>query len=255
MYWVSTGQAATPVEGLPPTKFGRGDVASAVEFFGLVFHGPNVTHLDTPAHLFWKGRLYNDRPAGLITSEYGASWCPVTEMAEGIVGRGVLMDVPHAEGIDALEPGRPVTPADLEKTADAQRVTVGAGDIVLLRTGRWHPGTESGADKHALSDNPAQWHSMAGWDASCMPWLHQRDVAMVGSDVAQEVTPPPYLEFPAPVHVVGLVAMGMPLIDNCDLEALSRTCAELGRWEFQFVVAPLRIVGGSGSPVNPLAMM
>ena len=255
MYWVSTGQVATPVEGLPPTKFGRGDVFSAVEFFGLVFHGPNVTHLDTPAHLFWKGRLYNDRPAGLVTSEFGATWCPVTEMAEGIVGRGVLLDVPRAEGTDALEPGRPVMPEDLERTATAQGVTVGPGDIVLLRTGRWHPGTEEGASAKAVSDDPSRWHAMAGWHAACMPWLHERDVAMIGSDVPQEVRPAPYPEFAAPVHIVGLVAMGMPLIDNCDLEDLGRACAELGRWEFQFVVAPLRIVGGSGSPVNPLAML
>lgn len=255
MYWVSTGQVATPVEGVPETKFGRGDVLSAVEFFGLVYHGPNVTHLDTSAHMFWKGRLYNDRPAGLVTSEFGALWCAVTQMSQGIVGRGVLLDVPRTEGVDALEPGRAVTPDDLMATANAHGVTVGAGDIVLLRTGRWHPGPQSDEASRAVSDDPSRWHAMAGWHAACMPWLHERDVAMIGSDVPQEVRPPATPEFPAPVHVLGLVAMGMPLIDNCDLEALAAVCAEIGRWEFQFVVAPLRIEGGSGSPVNPIAML
>jgi kynurenine formamidase len=255
MYWVSTGQTATPVDGVPQTKFGRGDVISAVEYFGLVYHGPNVTHLDTPAHLFWKGRLYNDRPAGLVTAEFGAVWCSVTQMADGIVSRGVLLDVPRAEGVEALEPGRPVMPEDLTKTAEAQGVEVGAGDVVLLRTGRWHPSAQEGPSSKAVSDDPSHWHAMSGWHATCMPWLHERDVAMIGSDVPQEVRPPPFPDFAAPVHIVGLVAMGLPLIDNCDLESLATACAELERWEFQFVVAPLRIVGGSGSPVNPLAML
>jgi kynurenine formamidase len=254
MYWVSTGAVVNQVEGAPASKFGRGRTYSAVEFFGLIYHGPNVTHLDTPAHIFWDGKMYNDRPAGLTTSEFGATWCPVTEMSDGVVTRGVLIDVPRAEGGDALEPGRPVTAADLDSACAAQHVDVGTGDVVLLRTGRWHPSLQEGSGKK-VSDDPSAWHDMAGWHPDCMPWLHAREVSMVGADVPQEVRPAPYPEFPAPMHNCGLVAMGMPLIDNWDLEALSAACAELGRWEFQFVMSPLRLVGGTGGPVNPLAML
>jgi kynurenine formamidase len=256
LYWVVTGQGCND-EGMPPTRFGADKVKSAVEFFGLVFHGPNVTHLDTSAHLFWEGRLYNDRPAGMTTSEFGALWCAVTEMREGIVGRGVLVDVPRALGRDTLEPGHAVTPEEIEQTAEAQGVSIGEGDVVLLRTGRWHETDDEpaahGADE-AVSDDPAHWHAMSGWHPACMAWLHERNVAMIGCDYAQDVMPTPWTELPGAVHVLGLVAMGLPLIDNCDLEDLAATCAELDRWEFQFVLAPLRIVGGSGSPVNPLAI-
>ena len=87
-----------------------------------------------------------------------------------------------------------------------------------------------------------------------MKWLHERDVAMIGCDYPQDVMPTVYEELPGGVHVLALVAMGMPLIDNCDLEDLATTCAELGRWEFQFMMSPLRLAGASGSPVNPLAI-
>jgi kynurenine formamidase len=257
MYWVATGEGVCHEhEALPPTRFGgAGKVASAVEFIGLVYHGPNCTHVDTPAHLFWKGKQYNDRPALLTTAEFGSIWCPVTNMKSGVVGRGVLLDVPRWQGVDALEPGYAVTPAELEATAAAQGVEVGAGDIVLLRTGRWHPGAAQAADEaKAVSDDPAHWHAMSGWHPACMKWLHERDVAMIGCDYPQDVMPTVYEELPGGVHVLALVAMGMPLIDNCDLEELATTCADLGRWEFQFTMSPLPLAGGSGSPVNPLAL-
>ncbi|MBP1821634.1 cyclase family protein [Mycobacterium sp. OAE908] len=137
MYYVASGEGVNRADGVPPTALGRGDLGSAVEFVGLVYHGTNVTHVDSVAHLFWKGQIYNDRSSGLVTSEHGALFGAVTAMRDGIVGRGVLLDVPRAERVAALAGGRAVTPADLEAAATAQGVTVGAGDIVLLRTGRW----------------------------------------------------------------------------------------------------------------------
>ena len=171
MYYVASGEGANPVESVPPTALGHGDLGSAVEFFGLVYHGINVTHIDAPAHLFWKGRIYNDRPAGLVTAEHGALWAAVTQMSDGIVGRGVLLDVPHSEGVDALEPGRAVTPDDLEAVVSAQGVTIGAGDIVLLRTGRWHPGSGASGPKPSYDDphDHARWGRMAGWHPACLP--------------------------------------------------------------------------------------
>ncbi|MCA2245458.1 cyclase family protein [Mycobacterium sp. WUMAC-067] len=257
MYYVASGEGANRADGVPPTALGRGDLGSAVEFVGLVYHGTSVTHIDSLAHLFWKGRIYNDRSSALVTSEHGALFGAVTTMSDGIVGRGVLLDVPRAEGVAALDGGRAVTPDDLEATAAAQGVTVGPGDIVLLRTGRWN------AEVHAPEATPsytdphdqARWGQRAGWHPACMPWLREREVAVIGCDGPQEALPPPYPTVEsAMIHVHALYAMGMPLIDNCDLEQLSAVCAELGRWEFQFLVLPLRVVGGSGSPVNPVAV-
>jgi kynurenine formamidase len=253
MYWVATGEACNPPEGVPASKLGFGRVLSAVEFFGLVFHGPNVTHLDTAAHLFWDGRLYNDRPAAMTGAEHGALWCSVATMKDGVVGRGVLLDVARHLDVDALEPGTSVTAAQLQAAADAQGVAVGPGDIVLLRCGRWHQSLQSGAARRE-SDDFTKWEPKSGWHPDCMPWLHERDVAMIGCDYPQDPIPPSSFDIPGTIHVLALVTMGMPLLDNCDLEALASTCAELGRWEFQFVMSPLRIVGGSGSPVNPIAV-
>jgi kynurenine formamidase len=260
MYYVASGEGVNRTDGVPPTALGRGDLGSAVEFVGLVYHGTNVTHIDSVAHLFWKGQIYNDRSSGLVTSEHGALFGAVTAMSGGIVGRGVLLDVPRAEGVDALEGGRAVTPADLEATAASQGVTVGSGDIVLLRTGRWATaGREGdGTESKPSYDDPhddARWGHRAGWHPACMPWLREREVAVIGCDGPQEPLPPPYPTVPgAMIHVYALYSMGMPLIDNCDLEELSTACADLGRWEFQFLVTPLRVVGGSGSPVNPVAV-
>jgi kynurenine formamidase len=256
MYYVASGEGVHRVDSVPPTALGYGDLGSAVEFVGLVFHGIDVTHVDAPAHLFYKGRLYNDRPSGLVTSEHGALWAAVTQMSDGIVGRGVLLDVPRAEGVDALEAGRAVTPEELEATAASQGVSVGPGDIVLLRTGRWHEhSSASGAASHEDVNDHARWGHMSGWHPACLPWLRERDVSVIGCDGPQEALPPVYSDaLDMTVHVFALVVMGMPLLDNCDLEQLSVVCAELGRWEFQFIVSPLRVTGGSGSPINPVAV-
>jgi kynurenine formamidase len=155
-------------------------------------------------------------------------------------------------------------PNDLAVTAAAQGATVGEGDIVLLRTGRFYEGGQASpsvassefTDEEARRDRLTGHGSgrMAGWHAACMPWLHERQVSMLGCDFPQDVIPPSYEAMTGPVHTLGLVAMGMPLLDNCDLEELASVCAELGRWEFQFVVTPLRIAGATGAPVNPVAV-
>src|SRR5262249_17457795 len=138
LLWLGTGEGAClEHEAIPPgTTHGR--MASAKEYIGLAFHGYHVTHLDTQAHVFWEGKQYNDGPAFLTTAEFGALWCSVTQYGDGIVGRGVLLDVPRALGRNALEPGHAVTVEELEATAAAQGVDVGPGDILLMRTGRWH---------------------------------------------------------------------------------------------------------------------
>jgi hypothetical protein len=84
--------------------------------------------------------------------------------------------------------------------------------------------------------------------------LHAWEVALVGADTAQDVRPPVFPDVPSPVHAVGLVAMGMPLLDNADVEELAAHCAEQQQWEFLFMVAALPIAGATSSAVNPLAV-
>jgi kynurenine formamidase len=139
-----------------------------------------------------------------------------------------------------------VFPEDLEETEGRQGVRVDEGDVLLLRTGYGRKVREKGPDDVARDGR-------AGWHAACLPWLHERGVAMIACDTAQDAQPSGYANIRSPIHAVGIVAMGLWLLDNCDLEALADTCSASGRFEFMFTLAPLRWVGATGSPANPFA--
>ncbi|MET8232964.1 cyclase family protein [Micromonospora sp. NPDC005298] len=214
------------------------------ERLDIAFHGNTITHLDSPCHIFWDGTMYNGRSHSLVDATTGSGWAAVTAAANGIVTRGVLLDVAAVRGVPWLEPGQGVHPDDLEEAERRQGVQVRAGDAVLLRTGH-------GRARHEA--RTAGGFTQAGWHASCLPWLHERGVALIGADSPQDVQPSGYDDVLMPVHAVSLVAMGLWLLDNCDLEACATTAAELGQWDFQLAVAPVRFAGTSGSPVNPIA--
>ncbi|MEV4805627.1 cyclase family protein [Nonomuraea sp. NPDC049421] len=216
----------------------------STERLGLTFHGNTVTHLDAPCHIIWDGKLYNGRSHELVDAATGSGWGTVTAAANGIVTRGVLLDVAAVREVPWLEPGQGVFPEDLEAAERRQGVRVRPGDAVLLRTGQGRARHEGAADNG--------W-TQAGWHASCLPWLHERGVALIGADTPQEVQPSGYDDVLMPVHAVALVAMGLWLLDNCDLEACAATAAELGQWDFHLALTPLRLAGTSGSPVNPIA--
>ncbi|MCW8382199.1 cyclase family protein [Streptomyces justiciae] len=215
------------------------------ERLGILFHGNTITHVDSPCHIFWDGTMYNGRPHSLVGAATGSAWAAVTAAANGIMTRGVLLDIAKVRGVPWLEPGQGVFPEDLEEAERRHGVHVRPGDAVLLRTGYGRARHEAGATTGV---------TQAGWHASCLPWLHERQVALIAADTPQDVQPSGYEDLAMPVHTVGLVAMGLWLVDNCDLEACAVTAAELGQWDFQFAVAPVRFAGTSGSPVNPIAM-
>ncbi len=224
----------------------RWGVASEVLNFG--FHGGAHTHLDSPAHMFWDGRMYNGRSADLVDAANGARWGAVTAAADGLVTRGVLLDIAALRGVDWLEPGEAVGPGELEEAEQRQGVRVGAGDAVLLRTGYSRFRHETG---HEWVDTAQM--TQAGWHATCLPWLHDRSVAYIGADTANDVAPSGFPNVFMPIHSVGLVAMGLWLVDNCDLEACAATAERLHQWDFSLSVCPIRFAGTSGSPVNPIA--
>lgn len=224
---------------------------SVVEYVGLAFHGLTVTHLDAPSHVSWDGKIYNGRSAETVRHDLGACACAVTAAWQGITTRGVLLDVPAAHGTGRLEPGYAVQPADIAACERRQNVTVRPGDAVLLYTGASLQAHQAG---HPAGLPPER---MAGWGFSCLPWLRERDVAVAGCDGVNDVVPSGGggFGFDLPLHLVGLVAMGLWLLDNCDLAGLAAACASLGRWEFMFSVLPLRLAGATGSPVNPVAVL
>jgi kynurenine formamidase len=146
-----------------------------------------------------------------------------------------------------LEPGEYVTPGEIDDILTACGTVVGEGDAVLLRTGYGRRRLEQGPDRVLEVGR-------AGWQASCLPWFHDQGVSFIAADTAQDVVPSGYDNVRIPIHAVGITAMGLWLLDNCNLEALATTCAELGTAEFEIVLAPVPFVGATGSPVNPLAI-
>ncbi len=248
-YMLNHGQGLADEDRvLPPHRRASDRGFGASEFVGFVFHGLNITHLDALSHIFWDRKMYNGYPAEWVTSQLGATRLAITDVQGGITTRGVLLDVARAKGVDWLEPGTPVTPADLELAEQQQGIHVRSGDVVFLRTGHGRDRQENGPGKTT--------RGQPGWHASALPWLHEREVAVIGCDTGQDVTPSGYERagLNLPVHSIGISAMGLWLLDNMDLEALATTAEELERWSFFVSLQPLRIEGATGSPLNPVAI-
>jgi len=213
--------------------------------YSVSYHGYAHTHMDGLCHLFYRGRLYNGYTQDSVTND-GANRLSIHSQKQGIFTRGVLIDVPRLQGLDYLEPGTAVFPEDLDAWEDKTGVRVSSGDVVFIRTGRW-------ARRDALGPWDVNKDGLAGLHASCAQWLKKRDIAMLGSDAASDVIPSQIEGISHPVHLLMLHAMGVHIFDNCDLEELGRTTAELNRWEFLLTASPIPVQGGTGSPLNPIA--
>jgi kynurenine formamidase len=223
---------------------GKESTAAADEY-AVRYHGFTHTHLDALCHLAYRGKLYNGFSQKEVTAQ-GSRKLSVLQVKDGIFTRCIFFDFPCLFGDRYLQGGKPIYPEDLEAWEKKAGVKVEAGDCVLIRTGRWA--------RRAVEGAIDMKKGAAGLHASCMPWLKQRDIALLGSDLATDVMPSRVEGVELPVHWLAVVAMGTPILDNCDLERLSETAAERKRWAFLLVVAPLAVEGGTGSPVNPLAV-
>jgi kynurenine formamidase len=232
-----------------PQPYERSMLALGSDRFGVAFHGVAHTHLDSLAHVHYDGVFYNGyRPdADAVMKAGGHSKNSIINLKHGILTRGVLIDLPRLKGVPYLEPGTPIYAQDIEAWEKMAGVRVSAGDALFIRTGRW---------AHRVARGPvdlSRTGRRAGPSASVIPWLKQRDIALLGSDVPPSVAPSDLVGEPGPVHDFALVSLGVHLFDNCDLEALAEAAAARKRWEFMLTVAPLPIRGGTGSPVNPIA--
>jgi kynurenine formamidase len=216
------------------------------DYFAMAPHGYATSHIDALCHIFHEGRIYNGFSAETVTA-HGASKLGIHHLRSGVVTRGVLIDVPAVRGVEALEPGEAVFPEDLEAAESAAGLQVQRGDALLVRTGRW---------RWRESHGPwAPNEGMAGLDASCLSWMHEREIAVLGSDGVSDVMPSRVPNVPMPIHTLALVAMGIHLLDNLDFDELSTACEAEGRWNFLLVVAPLILNRGTASPVNPIAVL
>ncbi|MBW8795701.1 MAG: cyclase family protein [Streptomyces sp.] len=220
--------------------------ATHKDFIAADYHGKAVTHLDALCHVSYRGRLYDGRTAKDAVGAAGARFGAVSALGP-LVTRGVLLDLPAAFGVRWLEPGVAVHAEDVRAAERALDVRIAEGDAVLLRSGRTRRSRELGAWDPGTA--------CAGLHVDAVPVLAERGIALLGGDGDSDVRPSPVDGVHSPVHALVVAAMGVPLLDNLDLEALSAATARAGRYEFLLVVAPLNIPGGTGSPVNPVAVL
>jgi kynurenine formamidase len=225
-----------------------GDPQFCTDFLACEFHGDCHTHIDALCHVAYRGKLYNGKPVNSVTSR-GPQLQDITAYANGIVGRGVLLDIPRLRGVKWLEPGEAVTTEELEAAEKAQGVPLGEGDLLVFRTGHHRRRVELGP-----WDNSYKGEGKAGLHPAAMRLLHERRVAAFLPDGDGETVPSNVEGVAYPVHALQIAAMGMACADSLQFEELVPVCEQEQRWEFLVVAAPLRLPGGTGSLFNPIAI-
>jgi kynurenine formamidase len=215
------------------------------DYIGLDYHNDGHSHIDAFCHVVLDERLYGGKSSGAVTSR-GSEVGAIDLLSDGLVGRGVFLDVPRLRRIRWVEPGEHIFPEDLEEAEQDQGVTVGPGDILLVRTGH----------ARRLSEL-APWDTRkakSGLHPTTARFLSERRVAALGSDGNNDTAPSTTEGIGFPIHVLALNSMGLHLLDYLQLEDLALQCEQEQRWDFLFVASPLRIQNGTGSPVNPVAV-
>src|SRR5262245_14388998 len=218
----------------------------SMDRYAVSYHGYAHSHVDALCHILYKDQTYNGYARAEVNTEKGCTKLGIDNLKNGIVTRGVLIDIPRLKGVEFLEPGTAVYVEDLEAWEKKSGLKISSGDAILLRTGRW-------ARRARLGPwNVGQ--NAAGLHASVAPWIKERGVAFAGSDLALDVVPSQVETIALPVHTLFITAMGINLLDNQDLEALGEMAAKLNRWEFMLTINPVPVTGGTGFPLNALAM-
>jgi len=236
----------------PAQHYMRVGPEASADYIGLLYHGYATTHIDALCHIFYDGKMYNGRPASEVTP-VGAKAGAVDAWANGIMTRGVLIDIPRFRGEPHVTIERPVRGWEIEAAAEKQGTPLEPGDAVVVYSGR----------QSFYAANPERVpgvHPQPGLHADVIPVLAERDAALLVWDM-MDARPSGYRVFDeprrpgGPVHIFAIVMLGLPLLDNAHLEPLAEACAEEGRYEFLLTVNPLNVRGGTGSPVNPIAVL
>jgi kynurenine formamidase len=233
-----------PAEHFTKT-FSRLDGGFAVDYYGIFYHGFNATHIDALCHVWDSHGLYNGRDPRAEIARSGSSWGDVAQWADGIVTRGVLLDVAGHRGVPSITVDEPIHGDELAQVARDQGVEVSSGDALLVHGGR---------EEWSRANGPlGAAEIMPGLHASCLPFIRDHDIAVLAGDFT-DTEPTEYADLAWTVHGA-IHAYGLAVIDNALLSPLAEACAERSSYEFMFMIAPLRVLGGTGSPVNPIAVL
>lgn len=223
------------------------DVEVHRDFIGVDFHGRGTSHIDGLAHIAYQGQMYNGRKTSEVLTTHGSEFASIVTAARGIVARGVLLDAAYARRKAWINPPCALTANELSEIADVLQLEIKPGDVVLLRSGAVRRSTERGpwdVERESVGLHP-----------SAMEWLAAHKVSVLGGDGHGDSRPSTVFGVDLPIHVLALVAMGMPMLDNLDLERISEECIRARSFEFMVLIAPLPVPGGTGSPVNPIALL
>jgi len=229
MQMVMSAQAGSPV---------------AMDEWHIFYHGLTYAHMDALCHARYKDKAYNGFDASQA-DESGCASSGIEHLKDGVLSRGVLIDVPRLRGVPWLAPGTPVLASDFEAWERQTGLQIEPGDVVLVRTGRWADRGDTGP-VNLMGGSP-------GVHVSALPLMRSRDVAALGTDVGLDVIPTGVEGVPIPTHTVAIASIGLLILDNVDLEMLAETAARLNRWEFMFSVAPIPVKGATGSVINAIA--
>lgn len=246
--WDTVGK---PGNWNPAQHFIRSGRDACADYLGIIFHGYATTHVDALCHIYWEGKIWNGKPDTDITFA-GARSGDVSAWSQGITTRGVLVDIPRLRGTEYVDADHPVRGYEIEEAAKQQGVELRPGDAICVYAGR--------EKFHAANpDNTPGVPPNAGLQVDTIPVFKKYDTSiLVWDQLDHRPSPYPMFEDPpragGPVHVFAIVYLGMPLLDNALLQPLAEACAEEDRWEFMLTINPLHIRGGTGSPVNPVAI-
>lgn len=209
---------------------------------------PGGAWWDAHGRVSYDGLAYNGRPAAELPA-HGARSASIDRYCDGVVGRGVLLDMPGQLGVPWLDDDTRILPADLDACAEASGVAIETGDILLVRTGRLARGFAKD-DWGSFAGGPAP-----GLSLRCARWLHERQVAAVATDTwCVEVTPAEIDGVVMPLHQIAVRDIGLLLGESFHLDRLAEACAQDGRYAFLFAAAPQPRTGALGGPVNPVAI-
>jgi kynurenine formamidase len=229
---------------MPATHWLRVGDTGVVDHIGIAYHGYVTTHVDALCHVWDEAGMWNGRDPKTEVTSQGASFGAITHWRDGITTRGVLLDVPKFRGEPSVTIERPVHGEELEAIAKSQGVAVEPGDALVVFSGReaWQAANPAWSGYRPPSP---------GLHASCLPFVRDHDVAVLAWDL-MDAAPNEY-GLTWTMHGA-IFAYGVALVDNALLQPLAEACAEEGRYEFMLTFAPLPVPGGTGSPINPIAL-
>lgn len=224
-----------------------GEPTFALDEIQFSLHDGMLSHMDALCHyrseIDGEYVIFNGYPQNLTVN--GCEDLAIDRMGTSYVTRGILVDMPLLRGVEWLDPSTPIYVADLEAWEEFAGVKISSGDALFIRTGRW-----------AMRDAEGPWRygqGGAGLHASVLPWLHERDVAILISDAVNDVQPSGVAGINRPIHQLTQVNLGLPIVDNGYLQEVAAMAARLQRWEFLTAIQILPIKGGTASPFNALA--